>query len=322
MGLRVLRVEGEYGLEGLRRPRFVFEGEPGLPEGHEVPDLIAPQRHGLLGERERLRQVLPEGEKVGGQLVPDLGRAGTVFQATPEGGLGPLKVAVAGVADPEVGVRLPPVGSPFYDLLVGGHGLRVAAEHVEGVGPEGPRPTLLHLVGRGLDGLLEELEGLGVVRGIEEGQTGVYEHVGVLGHAVRPALERCLRQRGFPHEPVVAAQLDVGVGISRIRLYSPFEVVHDLERLVARERHHREPHPRSDPLGVELQGIQEAGLGLLQPPQVQERASHGLDDLGVLGGRIEGLLEARERLLHEALTRQDLALLQVRVVVHHPYLIR
>ena len=97
-------------------------------------------------------------------------------------------------------------------------------------------------------------------------------------------------------------------------------MVHDLERLVARERHHGEPHPRRDPLGVELQGVEEAGLGLLESAQVQKRASHGLDDLGVLGGGVQGLLEAGEGLLDQALARQGLALLQKLVVVHRPTL--
>ena len=145
-----------------------------------MPDLIPPQRHGLLGELERLGQVLPEGEQVGGELVPDLRRAGTVLEAPPESGLRPRQITVAGVADPQVRVRLPPLGRPVYDLLVGRDGLGVTAEHVQGVGPEGPRAALLHLVGGGLYGLLEELEGLGVVGGVEEGQAGVYEHVGVL----------------------------------------------------------------------------------------------------------------------------------------------
>ena len=98
------------------------------------------------------------------------------------------------------------------------------------------------------------------------------------------------------------------------------QMVHDLERLVARERHHGEPHPRRDPLGVELQGVEEACLGLLQTAQVQKRPSHGFYDLGVLGGRIQGLLETGEGFLDEALARQGLALLQKLVVVHRPTL--
>ena len=127
----------------------------------------------------------------------------------------------------------------------------------------------LHLVCGDLYGLLEELEGLGVVGGVEECQARVYEHVGVFGHAVRPALEGGLRQRGLPHITVVAAKLHVRVGVSRVRLYGTLEVVHDLERFVARERHHREPHPWRDPLGVQLQGVEEAGLCLLEPAQIQ-----------------------------------------------------
>ena len=180
VGLGVLGVEGDHGLVGLGRPRLVPDGEPGLPQGYEVPDLVPPQRHGLLGELERLGQILAEGEQVGGELVPDLRRPRTVLQAPPEGGLGPREIPVSGVADPQVRVRLPPVGRPLDDLLVGGDGLGVTAEHVEGVGPEGPGAALLHLVRGGLDGLLEELQRLGVVGGVEEGQAGVYEHVGVL----------------------------------------------------------------------------------------------------------------------------------------------
>src|SRR5215208_3887480 len=105
---------------------------------------------------------------MGRQFVPDLGRARTVLEAPSESGLGLLQVAVAGVADPKVRVGLPPVGRPRYDLLVSPYGLGVAA-------------------------------------GVEEGQASVYEHVGVFWHAVRPALEGCLRQRGLPHKAVIAA---------------------------------------------------------------------------------------------------------------------
>src|SRR5215212_1070947 len=124
---------------------------------------------------------------MGGQFVPDLWRSRTIFKPPPESGLGLLQITVAGVADPEVRVGLPPVGRRLYYLLVGSHGLRVAAEHVEGVGPEGPRAALLHLVRGGRYSLLEEREGLGVVGGVEEGQARVYEHVSVFGHPVRPA---------------------------------------------------------------------------------------------------------------------------------------
>src|SRR5215210_295512 len=318
VGLRVLRVEGEHGLVGPGRSRFVAEGEPGLPEGNEVTNLILPKRNGLLREPERLGWVLSQGEEVGGELVPNLGRTRTVFEAPPESCLGPLQFAVAGVADAEVRVGLPPVWRRFYDLFVGADGLRVAAEHVEGVGPEGPSAALLHLVSRGLYGLLEELQRLGEVGGVEEGEACVYEHIGVLWYAGRPALEGGLGQRRLAHKPVVAAQLHVGVRVSRVSLYGPLQVVYDLERLVARERHHRKPHPRRDPLGVQLQGVKEAGLGLLEPAQVQERAPDGLDDLRVLGGCIQGLLEAREGLLYQPLARQGLTLLQVLVVVHRP----
>ncbi len=78
VGLGVLGVEGEHRLVGLGGPGLVSEGEPGLPEGDEVPDLVAPQRHGLLGERERLLEVPPLGEEVGGELVPYLRRARAV----------------------------------------------------------------------------------------------------------------------------------------------------------------------------------------------------------------------------------------------------
>ena len=146
-------------------------------------------------------RFLPRGEQVGGQLVPDLGRAGAILEAPPECRLGPLEVPVAGVADPEVRVRLPPVGGLVYDLLVGRHRLGVAAEHVEGVGPEGARAALLHLVGGGLHGLLEELEGLGVVRGVEEGEAGVYEHVGVLGQRSVQRSKVAFASAGSPMKP-------------------------------------------------------------------------------------------------------------------------
>src|SRR3712207_3550609 len=77
-----------------------------------------------------------------------------------------------------------------------------------------------------------------------------------------------------------------------------------------------EPHPRGHPLGVELEGGEEAGLGLPESVQVQQRAADGLHDLGVLRGRLEGLLEAGEGLLDQSLPREDLALLQVLFVLH------
>src|ERR671921_1334657 len=48
MGFRVLRIEAQYRVVGFGGPCFVFQGEPGLPERYEVPDLVPPQRHGLL----------------------------------------------------------------------------------------------------------------------------------------------------------------------------------------------------------------------------------------------------------------------------------
>src|SRR5918995_3140998 len=151
---------------------------------------------------------------MGCQFVPDLGRARTVLEALPESGLGLLQVAVAGVADPEVRVGLPPVGRPCYDLIVGPHGLGVAAQHIQGVGPEGPRAALLHVVCGGLYRLLEELEGFGVVGGVEEGQASVDEHVGVFWHTVRPALEGGLRQRGLPIKAEIRAYSTDGAGES------------------------------------------------------------------------------------------------------------
>ena len=127
VGLRVLGVEGQIPRRRLGRPAFVSQGEPGLPEGYEVPDLIPPQRHGLLRELQGLGQVLPQGEQMGGQFVPDLRRAGTVLEAPPESGLRLLQITVAGVADPQVRVGLPPVGRPRYDLLVSPYGLGVTA---------------------------------------------------------------------------------------------------------------------------------------------------------------------------------------------------
>ena len=94
-----------------------------------------------------------------------------------------------------------------------------------------------------------------------------------------------------------------------IGLHGALEVVHDLERLVAPERDHSQAHPGPDPLGVELQGVEEAGLGLLEPVQVQEGAADGLYHLGVLGGRRQRLLEAGEGLLDQTLPGEDLALL-------------
>src|ERR687889_883921 len=142
---------------------------------------------------------------MGCKFVPDLRRARTVLETPPESGLRLLQVAVASVADPKVRVGLPPVGRPRYDLLVGPYGLGVAAQHIQGVGPEGPCAALLHVVCGGLYRLLKELEGLGVVSGVEEGQASVYEHVGVFWHALHPALEGGLRQRGLSHKSVIAA---------------------------------------------------------------------------------------------------------------------
>src|SRR5918995_1089417 len=120
---------------------------------------------------------------MGCQFVPDLGRTRTVLEAVPESDLRLLQVGVAG-------------------------------EHIQGVGPEGPCAALLHVVCSGLYRLLEELEGFGVVGGVEEGQASVYEHVGVFWYAVRPALEGGLRQRGLPHKAVIAAYSTDGAGES------------------------------------------------------------------------------------------------------------
>ena len=166
-----------------------------------MPDLIAPKRHSLLREPERLGEVPPLGEEVGGELVPYLRRAGTVLEAPPERGLRSRRLAVAGVADPEVRVRLPPLRRLGYDLLVGLDSLVVAAEHVQCVGPEGARSALLLLYQGCLNGLLEEVERLGVVGGVEGGEAGVNEHVCVLRVARRPALEGSFGKGGSAMAP-------------------------------------------------------------------------------------------------------------------------
>jgi hypothetical protein len=160
-------------------------------------------------------------------------------------------------------VGLPPVRRLGYDLLVACYRLVVAPEHVKGVGLEGARPALVLGVRGCLYRQLEERIGLGVVGRVESRQPCVYEHVGVLGVDPGPALEGGLRQRRLPHIAVVASELHVSVGEFRVGLDGALQVVHDLERLVAPQGHHREPHPRGYPLRVELQGIEEAGLGLL-----------------------------------------------------------
>src|SRR4029453_6173486 len=97
VGLWVLRVQSQYSVVGFGSPGFVSQGQPGLPEGYEVPDLISPPRHAPLREPQGLGQILPQGEQMGGQFVPDLRRARTVFEAPPEGRLGLLQAAVARV---------------------------------------------------------------------------------------------------------------------------------------------------------------------------------------------------------------------------------
>src|SRR3712207_8545689 len=69
-------------------------------------------------------------------------------------------------------------------------------------------------------------------------------------------IRRPPRSTLFPYTTLFRS---VGVGVLGFGLYGALEVVHDLEGLVAPERHHREAHPRGDPLGVELQGGEEAG---------------------------------------------------------------
>jgi hypothetical protein len=81
-------------------------------------------------------------------------------------------------------------------------------------------------------------------------------------------------------------------------------MVQRLERLVVAQGQLGEAHARDDPLGIELQSVEEARLGLLGTSQVQESPARGLYHLGVV--RLEGqrLLEARERILQKALPRE------------------
>ena len=246
---------------------------------------------------------------MGGELVPDLRRAGTFFKAPAERALGLFESLVAGVTDAQIGVRLPPLRRLFYYLLVRRDGLRIAAEHVQGVRPEGLGAAPLLVVGRIFESLFEEVQGLGVVCGVEGDEPGVYEHVGVFGVVAEPAQERGARQLRLPHEPVVAAEFDVSIRMPGVGFDGPFQVVDDLERLLPAHRHHSEPQRRRRPLRVQRPGVQKARLGLLQAVQAQERPANGLYRLGVSGRGLQRLLKAGERLLDQSLLRQGLALL-------------
>src|SRR4051794_16745540 len=205
---------------------------------------------------------------------------------------------------------LPPVRGVSYYPLVVGYRLGVAAEHVQRVRPKRAGSALLLAVLGGLQSPVEELEGLRVVGGVEGSKAGVYEHVRIIGMGARPPLEGGARQARLAYQAVVTPELHEGVRVLGVGSCGPFQVMDHLERLVVAHGEGSEAHAGCYPVGVELQSVEEAGLCLLGTVKAQERPAYGFYYLRVLGLKGQRLLEARECLFQETLSRERLALLQ------------